>query len=552
MLKNKKILEKSVILALLFLSFGWGKHLEASSVPPADANAGVLLNQNREILREQEISRELSEEQKQSRRGMEAPQTKPLESEESEVTFRLNDLILNESLILSKAEITAIRNKYIGKDITVKELYEMVNAMNRAYKRKGYIVCRAILPPQDISKGIVRIVLVEGKTGDIFIDGNKTTNENYIKNQILLESGEVSNFNELNRSLIRFNGVNDIQMRIEMKAGKIFSTTDYLLNIYEPPKHQFSIFADNAGSETTGEYRGGISYGNASLFGSRDALQITGVGTQGTRAGAFSYSFPIGRKGTRMGLQFSMNHIEIIDGELKDVDVKGKSYSYGINFTHPFLVTENRKIEGAIEFSKQKSITDFMGFRWVDDDITHVSASLTFRSYGKNSIWYNRHSLTYGNWKSLSGTGKNYFKYELLSIYQRVYQKGRTLTLKFNGQYASRDYLPSADQFFVGGTYSVRGYKENFMGADEGVMVSAEYSIPVHKRGEIFVFADGGYLHGENAWEDHQIYGVGAGFKVNLFKDTTVSVTVGFPLKKEISNAKVDSHRIYASFNHRF
>jgi hemolysin activation/secretion protein len=468
------------------------------------------------------------------------------------VTFRLNAVILNESLILSKAEISRIRDPRIGKDITVKELYDMVNALNALYEKKGYIVCRAILPPQDISNGAVRIVLVEGKTGWVFLLGNATTKESYIKNRILLEPGKISNFKELNRSLIEFNGINDIQMRIEMQAGKTFGTTDYILNIYEPQKHQFMVFADNAGSETTGEYRGGISYGNASVFGVRDALQITGTGTRGTRAGAFGYSFPINKYGTRVGLQFSMNHIKIIDGELKDVDVKGKSYSYGISLTHPFLVNEKRKIEGALEFNKQKSTTDFMGFRWVDDDITHIGASLTFRSYGKNRIWYNKHSLTYGKWKSLSETGKSYLKYDLLSIYQKVFQKGRTLTLRFNGQYAFRDYLPSADQFFVGGTYSVRGYKENLMGADSGVMASVEYTFFAHKKGEMFVFLDGGYLHGDNAWKDHQIYGIGAGFKLNITKNTTASITIGVPLKKEISNVKVDSNRIYALFSHRF
>ena len=49
-------------------------------------------------------------------------------------------------------------------------------------------------------------------------------------------------------------------------------------------------------------------------------------------------------------------------------------------------------------------------------------------------------------------------------------------------------YLPSAEQFYIGGAYSVRGYKESLLGGDHGVAVSLEYSVPIAKAVSAFTF----------------------------------------------------------------
>ena len=98
-------------------------------------------------------------------------------------------------------------------------------------------------------------------------------------------------------------------MRVQLQAGELPGTTDYILNIYEPKKHQFSIFTDNSGSETSGEYRGGISYINNSLFGYRDQLSITGMGSDGTQSGAIAYSIPITKR--ELVLEYTTQQVQL-------------------------------------------------------------------------------------------------------------------------------------------------------------------------------------------------------------------------------------------------
>lgn len=276
------------------------------------------------------------------------------------------------------------------------------------------------------------------------------------------------------------------------------------------------------------------------------------MGAEGNKTGGLSYSFPIGSRGTKIGMQYSIGRVEIIDGELKDVNVKGESSSYGVSITRPLVVNEKRKIEASLEWSKQNSTTDIMGYEWVNDDISHYGIGLAITSYGNNSVLYSKSTIWEGNWKSLSETSKDYTKYEMLLMYQKAFQSKKMLTVRFNGQYAFDDYLPSADQFYVGGAYSVRGYEENFMGADSGMSLSTELSIPAWKNGEFFLFLDGGMTYGENAWDDNIIYGTGCGYKMTIKEKTSVALTLGIPLVKDINNAEVDSSRINFTFSHQF
>lgn len=69
-----------------------------------------------------------------------------------------------------------------------------------------------------------------------------------------------------------------------MKAGSEPATTDYVITAYEPQRDIFGIFADNAGTKTSGLYREGMYWQNCSLSGNRDALMVVGTRSEGTKS----------------------------------------------------------------------------------------------------------------------------------------------------------------------------------------------------------------------------------------------------------------------------
>ena len=217
---------------------------------------------------------------------------KPDAEQQAAVTFKLEKLELDESTVLEQAELQKLTDEYIGKEVGIKDLYELVNKINKLYLDNGYFTCRAILPAQTIKNGTVKIELIEGKTNAVEVQGNKYTKSKYISKRMSLKQGEVANINKLNDDLLRFNAANDVQLRISLQAGSEPGTTDYVISAYEPQNITWTVYSDNAGSDTSGEYRGGLFFTDRSLTGVRDALTLNTMLSDGTKSFGLGYSRP--------------------------------------------------------------------------------------------------------------------------------------------------------------------------------------------------------------------------------------------------------------------
>ena len=124
------------------------------------------------------------------------------------------------------------------------------------------------------------------------MQGNKYTKSKYISKRMSLKQGEVANINKLNDDLLRFNAANDVQLRISLQAGSEPGTTDYVISAYEPQNITWTVYSDNAGSDTSGEYRGGLFFTDRSLTGVRDALTLNTMLSDGTKSFGLGYSRP--------------------------------------------------------------------------------------------------------------------------------------------------------------------------------------------------------------------------------------------------------------------
>lgn len=443
---------------------------------------------------------------------------------------------------------------YIGKEVSIQDLYAIVEQINELYSKKGYMTCRAYLAPQTIKGGVVHISVVEGKTGTVTVQGNDSTREDYIRNRIAIEEGKITNISDVNKDLLRFNATNDAQLRIAMKAGETYGTTDYVITAYEPQQQVFGLFSDNAGSETSGLYRGGMFWQDRSLTGVRDSLMMTSVFSEGTKSFGLSYSLPINRNGTKLGISYSTNSVHITDGPLEDLDVKGHSYAYGISLTQPIMTTETVKSEIGLEYGYQNSKTDFMGMHWIDDTVKGWSLFFDQIDYGRTTIFYQKHAYRVGDYDDIAGNTQHFGKYYFNTLYQKVFPSGQMITARLDGQLSSTQYLPSAEQFYIGGMYSVRGYTESLLGGDSGVMGSVEYTVPLtsSKKTNAYIFLDGGRVWGESAYDDTLLVGTGFGIKTAIGDHMSINVGMGFPLIRTINDEEQSRARVHFSFNSQF
>ncbi|MGL5064654.1 MAG: POTRA domain-containing protein, partial [Microcoleus sp.] len=90
------------------------------------------------------------------------------------------------STVFSKAELDAALKDFVGRPLTFAELLQARSAVNQLYLSKGYITSGALIPPQTLTGGVVKILVVEGRLEGIEVVGTKRLNPNYVKSRLAL------------------------------------------------------------------------------------------------------------------------------------------------------------------------------------------------------------------------------------------------------------------------------------------------------------------------------------------------------------------------------
>ena len=527
----------------------------AAPNPPTNIadDASIQMNRTRQYLERERVARQIEADKARAQEKLESEKAPQQAEVQEAISFKLNKIEVGKSLALTDDELANIINPYLDKDVTINDVYDIVGKINDLYNEKGYITCRAFLPQQTVIGGVVKLLLVEGTTGNTTVIGNKNVKSKYITDRISLTEGELANIHDLNKDILLFNATNSTQLRIIMKAGEKPGTTDYELVAYEPKNISWTTLIDNAGSYTSGQYRFGLFMNTKSLSGHGDNLSLGTILSEGTKAANAYYSRSIGHSGTKLNLLYSTNSVKTTEGVWED-SIKGHANSYGIGVTQPLYVDEHMRSEVSFEYNHQNSKSDLalqgVRFNIVDDTVKDFTLAYAQTDYGHSHIIYQKHSYVFGNSDSTPemslSNSKDYGFYKFNGIYQKAYTNNHLLNVRADAQWSSTKGLVSARQFYMGGMYSVRGYKENYLGGDSGFVLSTEYQVPViDNNTAAFTFFDYGHVYdnGQSADADRILASVGFGIKTTIDNKYSGTLSLGIPLRRDFQSEKVSNAR---------
>lgn len=489
--------------------------------------------------------------QMQERRdAMEAEQTpKPEKAPQADFHFELKAVEHNESEVLSNEEIDEAVRPFIGRDVSVSDLQSMLEAINTRYRAKGYVVCEARLLPQRIRDGKLFVTLVEGKTGEVTVEGNVHTRTGYILDAFDLPEGKVANYRELSSDLVHFNMTNDIELRVDIRAGKKPGTTDYAVTAVEPANWAATVFADTLGTRSTGRPRAGASVTNRSVLGRRDALTLLGMASEGSKSLMASYSMPLTSRGTRLSLSAALGDVEMIQGVSAGQDVTGDSEYYSVRIDHPVYADADSKWTLYGEWSRQKSSTDFFDVTINDTSIDAWRSGFEAILLGDRSVFYVTMGIghetvkeyTFGErWTQNIFKGNAFWRLQMRS----------DLRLSLSGAWQSvlgGDPLSTSQYFYLGHTSGVRGYENDVLSAEQGAYANAQIDWAVAgPQTSLFAFFDAGKLGGTSSYKQRELASVGLGVTWPLWSGASVSATAAAPLIRDLDD---DMHVNKARFD---
>lgn len=396
---------------------------------------------------------------------------------ETTARVQVNRIVTNPSEILQPAEIEAITSKVTGREVTIQELFDVIAAFNALYKTKGCVTCQAFLPPQKVDAGTVEVRLVEGKLGEVKIEGATYIRDRFFLERISAKPGETLNVQQLEKDLAFINNTNDVKTAASLKPGSTFGTVDAVVRTQEPQRYGVTIFGDNAGRDEIGRNRLGLIFNSRSVFGLSDPLTVTASGADGTKAGSIAYSVPFTRWGTRAGFQYDASAIEIRSGPFEPLDVTGSASNAGFNITQPVIAENQQRVNVFAGYNTKDSITKFSDVPLTRADTRTFTLGFDAQRFTANGFWYTRQFLTRGssNW----GGDLDFIKYNADGLWTNTYCNGLTTIVRGSFQLANEPRLPSFEQFFIGGMATVRGYPEGLLIGARGYFVSGELQMPI-------------------------------------------------------------------------
>lgn len=445
-------------------------------------------------------------------------------------TFRITG-----STVFNASDFEKITKDYIGRPISLAQLFEVRSKITELYVNKGYITSGVYLPPQRFTKdSVVEIRVIEGEVEAIAVKGNKRLSQAYIRSRIAQFTGKPLNRIRLleGLQLLRLNPlIGNVQA--ELSAGVRQGSSVLSVRIEEARAIHAQLTLDNDRAPSVGTDRRQIELSHGNLLGFGDAARVAYTNTDGSHAVNLSYTIPVSPKNTTLSFSYGSSWSQVIEAPFDILDIQSQSSYYELTLRHPVIWKPTQELGIGITASHQRSKSTLLGdipFPALGADSegrTRVTALRFFQDYTQRSEWdvFALRSQFSLGLNALGATINDappdgeFLAWRGQAQYVRLLAPDTILLLRGDIQIADRALVPF-EQFGLGGSASVRGYRQDGLLTDNGAFASAEVRIPIFRPTKDSLFQLTPFVDVGRAWNN-------AG-RENSNPQTLASVGIGF------------------------
>lgn len=467
--------------------------------------------------------------------------------------FVLRGVTVSGAHAISPDRIAAVYQPYLGRKVSQADLATIAGAISDLYREAGIHLSRAIVPPQDIANGRVRIQVLEGAIvqAELKGDGAEQFGIRPMLAPVLAE--QPSRLATLERQLFLINGRPGVRIT-DTALEEIGGTTGHFrLTVYLKTWHVFSAFGlDNLGSSSVGPWQTYATGAFNSYLTPGDtlAVNLSTIANDPRQLGfaRLSYDAPVGVDGVRLGA--SMLYSAVRPGDMRRLDsdiTTTEAFELRASVVPLQSQSSTLTLTAATTFSNV-SEHDLYG-PWYNDHIRTASLTADYRlqdPFGGTNFA----TLTYR--QGLDIFGASHFEDDLLSrdgassnfsVLNFWFTRYQTLNnvwslkLAAASQTASRPLFTS-QQFYLGGAAFGRGYGAAEISGDNGLAGSLElrFDQKLNFRYwtgyQLYAFGDAGaaWNHGFRLSDGLSLTSAGAGVRFFLPDDIHADFGVAVPL----------------------
>ena len=492
-----------------------------SALPSGAPDAFELDRQRRDTLRQQ---REIDQLLKPSPRILpESPKSEEFTA--GDTRFLLKAIDLPSSALLDMAQLREITNSLIGQTVSFKDLGYVVERVNALYIERNQVFARAILPPQRVVDGRVRIDLVEAKLDTLAVEGRERIDENWLRSVLGIAAGDLLDSQALDEKIQKFHRGSDARLALTAQPGLQPTTTALQLQVSEPSEWSGSASLSNEGSDSTGRNQILTELRWFSPWGRGDRASLSLMRSLGATNASLSWALPLSaRWGTRLQVSLSRSRTSVIRGAFAAFDISGQSAQESLSLGQPVWAAGPWALDAQFGWTRSKSENFFAGVG-LGPTLLHQSNLTLTSNYRRDK----HDGSFYLGWQTASAkanTGARTQDAKLQwggSYIYRLPEKASLVLLRVNGQ-SGRSGTPLGSQSMsLGGASTLRAFSPGTLSDASGYAYSAELHHALSESLGLQIFAEQGNVWGATGRAGLRDWGVTTEWRVS--KWTAVNLT---------------------------
>ncbi|MEH2363534.1 ShlB/FhaC/HecB family hemolysin secretion/activation protein [Nostoc sp.] len=393
-----------------------------------------------------------------------------------------------------EAEIIKLKQPLENKKITFEQLLQLRSQITELYVKKGYITSGAFIPNnQNVASGVVQIQVVEGELEGISILGLQRLQPVYVRSRIQRLTGKPLNQKRIEQAL-QLLQIDPLIKRVnaELTAGSTPGSNILQVTITESPAFHAGVIFANDQSTSVGSEQGSVFVAHDNLFGFGDKFSAEYGLTEGLDSYNINYSVPFNALDGTFGVRYSNSGSRIIQSEFRDLHIRSEAETLSFNVRQPLIHTPNSEFALGLAFDLRRSQTFILNdipFSFTEgpedgkSKVTVIRFSQDWLQRNANSVLAARSQFSFGldaidATVNNSGTDGRFFSW--VGQFQWVQRLSpRILMLAKVNTQLTPDSLLSLEKITIGGVDTVRGYGQNQLVADNGVVGGVEVRIPL-------------------------------------------------------------------------
>ena len=439
---------------------------------------------------ERRFEQQYSDQSTDGRRGVAVPRvSRSKTAADPTPLFALRNVSIAGAHAIAPKDLAAAWRPFAGKKVSQADLVTIATGIGDFYRAAGFHLSRAIVPPQDIADGAVRIQVIEGSITDVVVKGEGVERFGIRALMAPVVAERPSRLTTLERQLMLVNtrpGVRIVDTQLE-EIGT--ASGHFRLVISAQTWHVYAFASlDNLGSSAVGPWQSYATAAYNSMIAPGDTLALNLATTPGDprqlRFARLSYDAPLGVDGLRVGASGLYSEVwpgdwrrlfadntktEAFELRASIVPMMSQKQSLTLTMTAGFSNVSEQAVFGPVYLDAIRTISLNADYRLQDNFGGTNFLTVNWRQ-GLDILGASDKS---DPWISVWGASP---KFSALNFWFTRYQSltdAWSLKLASAGQMASGPMYLS-QQFYLGGLAFGRGYGAAEIGGDNGVAGSLE------------------------------------------------------------------------------